>query len=239
MTPEYQFKVDADAEEFCDGIAMRMGRLFGFSLEEAIGRINRCWEGLDFEPYPKETESRESDIPERAPWGADSCDPAPHDADSGEGLNCDIRYHEDDDFWANEIVYGHDSHWWLDPPGLTPFPYPAPADATLTMPRILEYRFKVDLVALTFCDSIAMKMVRLFGFTLAEAVGRIHRRWRDHDFVSRVIETESHPTEPREHDTVLDVRIHEMPELWAKDITYGPESRWWNNPPGLKPLPYP
>lgn len=32
--------------------------------------------------------------------------------------------HEDQDYWANNIYYGHGSHWWLKPPGLKPMPYP-------------------------------------------------------------------------------------------------------------------
>jgi hypothetical protein len=36
----------------------------------------------------------------------------------------DIRYHEDDDYWARTIYFGKDSMWWLNPPDLKPLPYP-------------------------------------------------------------------------------------------------------------------
>ncbi len=36
----------------------------------------------------------------------------------------DIRYHEDESFWAYDIYYGHDSLWWTNPGQLTPLPYP-------------------------------------------------------------------------------------------------------------------
>jgi len=95
MTLKYQFKVDADAEAFCDRIVISMVRLFGFNLEEALGRINRRWAGDDFLPYLDETDSE-----------------------------YDLRYHEYSEDWAKDITYGADSQWWLDPPGLKPLPYP-------------------------------------------------------------------------------------------------------------------
>lgn len=36
----------------------------------------------------------------------------------------DPIYHEDEEHWAHDIYYGHNSMWWLDPPNLTPLPYP-------------------------------------------------------------------------------------------------------------------
>jgi len=36
----------------------------------------------------------------------------------------DLRYHESEEFWANDIYYGHGSFWWTNPPGLRPTPYP-------------------------------------------------------------------------------------------------------------------
>ena len=128
MTLEYRFKVDVEAEEFCDRIAMRMVRLFGFTLEEAIARINNCWTDRDFRPYPTEGESpsrkcHDTDIRENISNGAVSCERDSQEGDSDD-MHHDIRYHEDSDFWANEITYGSDSHWWLDPPDLKPLPYP-------------------------------------------------------------------------------------------------------------------
>lgn len=86
----YHFRTDTRARQFCDEIAAEIVRRFGFSTEEAIGRINRHW-------------ARDFDLVE--------------DRD-------DIRYHEDVDYWSRAIVYGKDSEWWLDPPGLKPKPYP-------------------------------------------------------------------------------------------------------------------
>jgi len=34
----------------------------------------------------------------------------------------DIRYHEDEEFWAYDIYYGSDSQWWNKPKNLTPLP---------------------------------------------------------------------------------------------------------------------
>lgn len=36
----------------------------------------------------------------------------------------DIRYHEEEVFWANDIYYGAESFWWKNPPDLRPLPYP-------------------------------------------------------------------------------------------------------------------
>jgi hypothetical protein len=38
--------------------------------------------------------------------------------------NDSLICHEDQDYWANNIYYGHDSFWWLKPAGLEPLPYP-------------------------------------------------------------------------------------------------------------------
>ena len=35
-----------------------------------------------------------------------------------------IIYHENEDFWANDIYYGMDSYWWTQPQNLKPLPYP-------------------------------------------------------------------------------------------------------------------
>ena len=36
--------------------------------------------------------------------------------------SADLVYHEEPFFWANEIYFGHDSNWWLNPPDLKPRP---------------------------------------------------------------------------------------------------------------------
>jgi hypothetical protein len=35
-----------------------------------------------------------------------------------------VIYHEYQKFWANNMYYGTDSFWWLNPPDLKPLPYP-------------------------------------------------------------------------------------------------------------------
>lgn len=103
-TSPFAFRVDAEALRFCDRIAAEMVRLFAMTREETIGRINRQWAGVGF--------------------NVRRIDPRYL---TGVGLtvrDIDIRYHEDASFWANDIVYGSTSRWWLDPPGLQPRPYP-------------------------------------------------------------------------------------------------------------------
>ena len=43
----FEFVTDEESEEFCIEIAKKMIELFGISMDEAMGRINRCWEGLE------------------------------------------------------------------------------------------------------------------------------------------------------------------------------------------------
>jgi hypothetical protein len=33
--------------------------------------------------------------------------------------------------------------------------------------------------------------------------------------------------------------FHENLDSWSRDIYFGHDSTWWQNPPGLTPLPYP
>ncbi len=35
-----------------------------------------------------------------------------------------LIYHEDEDFWANNVYYGGDAQWWRNPADLKPLPYP-------------------------------------------------------------------------------------------------------------------
>ena len=72
----FDFKTDKESYEFCMLIANKMVELFKISLNEAIGRINRDWNGKDI-------------------------------------LGLDVVYHEDEEYWAKTIYYGHDSFWWL------------------------------------------------------------------------------------------------------------------------------
>ena len=72
----FKFTTDEKSEEFCMLIVGKMVGLFGITEEEAIGRINRDWEGKEI-------------------------------------VGMDIIYHEDEEYWAKSIYYGHDSAWWI------------------------------------------------------------------------------------------------------------------------------
>ncbi len=39
-------------------------------------------------------------------------------------VGMDVIYHEDEEYWAKEIYYGHDSRWWKGETGLKPSSYP-------------------------------------------------------------------------------------------------------------------
>lgn len=84
----YTFTTDAQSRAFFNTIADRMSVLFKIGSEEAVGRMNRLWNGQIF-------------------TGADN-----------------LIYHEDEEFWANTVFYGGDSKWWMNPPDLKPLPYP-------------------------------------------------------------------------------------------------------------------
>ncbi|WP_313919556.1 hypothetical protein [Tahibacter sp.] len=86
----------------------------------------------------------------------------------------------------------------------------------------MNLEVETDAEGREFCESIAREMVRLFGISLDEAVGRINRAWRD----DRAVVADS-------------VVYHETDSYWAKKIYYGKESSWWLDQPGLKPLPFP
>jgi hypothetical protein len=88
LNMSYTFATDAQSRAFFDEIAARMMNLFTIGREEAVGRMNRLWEGQTF-------------------IGPD-----------------DLIYHEDEEFWANTVFYGGDSKWWTNPPDLKPLPYP-------------------------------------------------------------------------------------------------------------------
>jgi hypothetical protein len=48
MIHNYSFKVNRKSRIFCDKIVSRMVNLFEISVSEAVGRINRQWNGDDF-----------------------------------------------------------------------------------------------------------------------------------------------------------------------------------------------
>ena len=45
---KFSFITDAESESFCLMIAEEMMRIGGITEAEAIGRINRQWQGIDF-----------------------------------------------------------------------------------------------------------------------------------------------------------------------------------------------
>ena len=84
----FAFLTDGKSAAFCDEIVAKMVELFRISENEAVGRLNREFQDMEF---------------------------------VGEEH---VFYHEDDEYWANRVYWGHGSKWWLNPPGLQPVPYP-------------------------------------------------------------------------------------------------------------------
>lgn len=84
----------------------------------------------------------------------------------------------------------------------------------------MNFLFETDSESEAFCERIAQEMVRLFGISPDEAVGRINNAWKGLSIVGD------------------DLIYHETEEYWANNIYYGKESEWWLSPPGLKPRPY-
>jgi hypothetical protein len=41
----FNFETDDESQKFCNAIAEKMSSLFGISIDEAVGRVNREWEG--------------------------------------------------------------------------------------------------------------------------------------------------------------------------------------------------
>jgi hypothetical protein len=85
-----------------------------------------------------------------------------------------------------------------------------------------EFEFVTDAKSEAFCGEIVATMMELFGLSRAEAIGRINRDFTPVDFFGE------------EH-----IYYHETPDYWAQTIYYGRDSKWWLNPEGLRPLPYP
>ena len=85
-----------------------------------------------------------------------------------------------------------------------------------------RFEFKVDAESEEFCNEIIAEMIKNFGISESEAIGRMNHLWKGQDFVG--------PD---------DIAYHETAEYWAFTIYYGKDSDWWLNPPNLKPKPYP
>jgi len=85
-----------------------------------------------------------------------------------------------------------------------------------------DFAFATDDKSRKFCGEIVAHMVRRGGISTEEAVGRINQVWAGKDILGD-----------------LNLVYHEVAEEWAMDIYFGKASKWWLNPPGLRPLPYP
>ena len=84
------------------------------------------------------------------------------------------------------------------------------------------FSFKTSAESEAYCREIISEMVRLFGITPEEAIGRMNRLWHGQDLSG-------------EYDEIF----RDYPETLAKDIYYG-HGIWWQTPPNeLKPRPYP
>jgi hypothetical protein len=74
-----------------------------------------------------------------------------------------------------------------------------------------------------YMKAIVGEMIRLFGISEDEAIGRLNEKWRGLAFTD-------------EEDEL----IRETPSWWAKNAYFGHDSAWWSmNESELKPLPYP
>jgi hypothetical protein len=100
----WRIRTDARLDAYCWKIARELVTQFGISESEAVGRINRDWrfDGIDSRFCIEY------------------------------GPEFHLAYHELPEYWAQEIYYGRDSHWWMAPEerqrlGLGPLeslPYP-------------------------------------------------------------------------------------------------------------------
>lgn len=45
---QFAFKTDEESAEYCEAVIQEMVRLFDISEEEALGRMNRAWRGIEF-----------------------------------------------------------------------------------------------------------------------------------------------------------------------------------------------
>lgn len=86
----------------------------------------------------------------------------------------------------------------------------------------MKFEFITDDKSQEYCESIANVMINLFSITDEEAIGRINRYWNGMELIGK-----------------YHVLYHEEEDEWAHIIYYGNESKYWTNPPDLKPLPFP
>ena len=71
-----------------------------------------------------------------------------------------------------------------------------------------RWAFATDAASDAFCGRIAAEMVREFGVSHEEAVGRINDGWRGRDFLG------------------VDIAYHELPEHWARTMYWSDGSFW-------------
>jgi hypothetical protein len=72
------------------------------------------------------------------------------------------------------------------------------------------WQFATDAKSDAFCREIAAEMVRKYGVSDEEAVGRINRGWRGQDILGE-----------------MNIVYHELPEYWAHVMYLGKDSYWW------------
>jgi hypothetical protein len=91
------------------------------------------------------------------------------------------------------------------------------------------WKFITDTHSDDFCRGIAAEMMRLFGITEAEAIGRINQGW------GHLGEFHS-------------IAYHKPAEYWAHHMYFGHDSYWWIRDEAtrkrlglgpVEPLPYP
>jgi hypothetical protein len=93
-----------------------------------------------------------------------------------------------------------------------------------------DFAFETDPESLEYLRLVVESMMRLFGITSAECIGRINQRWAH---VSAV---------KGEFDEIY----REQPGYWAQEFMYGHAALWWitgtdrvkKGLPPLNPLPY-
>ncbi|MBL0389095.1 hypothetical protein JJB07_21100 [Tumebacillus sp. ITR2] len=87
----------------------------------------------------------------------------------------------------------------------------------------IAFSFETSDEAYEFCKEIVEYMIRKFGITKEESVGRINEEFMNNDFIDED-----------------DLRFHESDKYWAHLIYYGHNSLWWRREgdPTLKPVPY-
>ncbi len=90
-----------------------------------------------------------------------------------------------------------------------------------------DFRFATDEESVAYLRDIVETMMRSFGITREEAIGRINQSWADVPAVAGEDEI-----------------YRELPAYWANHFMFGKASFWWIRDrdahalPPLKPLPY-